>query len=953
MDREKGVGGGGRGGGRRKRRVCGGSRLWIFLIVGALLEVLGLIVGGIYLNVRSLTASLQHTEILPTYIPVAAGQLRPASPPNDHLNVFVTSVVSVGVGLLCGGTAVLMGTHIIRPMLHFVTCSMYQPGNECHCLSPYNRQQLSVQYSEKALTTYVYINVTSCGIIQSDLLQMLYAMCGVYTVIFITSVMVTVLALLAYRTERIRKRHLEDESYEEIFTVSNSSTPRSTHNDTEQQGMIQQTAQSSTTDRENHSSDFIYSPSDIPVDYNEACRMRRSHSFSQPRRPNQSFDSTESNTAYNSSTLGRGEGRRQGEGQGRLKEHRRRTRRAVTLANLDTQQLMLILSLQMRYLQETEAEKQQAGQVNPQRKLDPHRRRAITPTPRQERASSAGNYSDVDTRPVKMVRSHTPQPYQTYNHSAAQSLQPPAVYENAGAHALVSPIDYENVDSCVAAASRGAASSLGASLGPSSSSAQRTLTPAERDIASPKTASIRRAEARNGRAIAADFLAQGRTKVPARASSYENVDDMSSSGESALLSSTHSDPVYENQGSGQRDPLYENQATASMTALMHNSRKRRTKHKSSNPALLSGRTEIEHPARPKSYINAVEGVESSVPCDDSTFSEYQAGIDSKAVTSNPDQRSHLPQSPMQSYSPHLMASVPTFGSVTLTCDAPASSRDDSRLDIYALPKKKGRPLPVAPPMRNAGYTIPGSEAHKSAFHKVSRQPQSPSYSAPCDTDLDDLDPAPRQKSRKKTKPLPPYSPPPSYECLSASRQSSLCSLTSSSSRATDDVDNELYKQIKKKKGAGMKPRMGQSPRGSNQCLYSGQGHQGNHVSSRPTGNQGYPGFQGHSYQGLGGYYHGDHPGIHSFPFRKHHPPVSPQESHYVHMGPPTRPTLAKSYEDLDDVFELPSGHGQRSGHRGDGMQFDINSNRMPYEGIMRLASGTEDDSDSEYMETVI
>lgn len=60
-----------------------------------------------------------------------------------------------------------------------------------------------------ALTTYVYVNVTSCDNIESDLLQMLYVLCAVYAVIFLACVMVAVLALLAYRTERLHKRHLE------------------------------------------------------------------------------------------------------------------------------------------------------------------------------------------------------------------------------------------------------------------------------------------------------------------------------------------------------------------------------------------------------------------------------------------------------------------------------------------------------------------------------------------------------------------------------------------------------------------------------------------------------------------------------------------------------------------------------------------------------------------------
>ena len=50
----------------------GHRRLWIFLILGVVLELLGLGLGGLYLHVRSLTSSLTNTEILPTYVSVAS-----------------------------------------------------------------------------------------------------------------------------------------------------------------------------------------------------------------------------------------------------------------------------------------------------------------------------------------------------------------------------------------------------------------------------------------------------------------------------------------------------------------------------------------------------------------------------------------------------------------------------------------------------------------------------------------------------------------------------------------------------------------------------------------------------------------------------------------------------------------------------------------------------------------
>ncbi|XP_025084246.1 uncharacterized protein LOC112558172 [Pomacea canaliculata] len=359
---------------------------------------------GIYLNIHSLTSSLQHAEIVPTYVPVGAVLIVGLLVfllfwKRVHLLVFLTSVISAGVAILCGGAAVLTGTHIIQPMLHFVQCSMYEAQSECHCLSPYSRQQLSLEYSDKALAKYVYVGVASCSAVEGQLLQMLYGLCVVYIVTFLVCIAVAVLALLAYHTERLYRRTLEEESYEEIFTVSNSSTPPNTEAENEHLNMIRPSAD----EGETTPTDIIYSPSDVPVDYNEACRMRRSHSFSQPRRQNQSFDSLESGAVYGCSTLGRRGSSRRNEGQGRLKEHRQRARRAVTLHNLDTQQLMLILSLQMRYLQENSSQCQ--AQMNT-KKLEMQNRRSLTPEPQSIKQKNA--LLDKDLNSAKIIRSHTP-----------------------------------------------------------------------------------------------------------------------------------------------------------------------------------------------------------------------------------------------------------------------------------------------------------------------------------------------------------------------------------------------------------------------------------------------------------------------------------------------------------------------------------------------------------------
>ena len=66
-----------------------------------------------------------------------------------------------------------------------------------------------LSYVCPALTKYVYSGVSQCSVIQTDLVHMLFALCAVYAIVFLTCVVVAVLALLAYRTERLHKRSLE------------------------------------------------------------------------------------------------------------------------------------------------------------------------------------------------------------------------------------------------------------------------------------------------------------------------------------------------------------------------------------------------------------------------------------------------------------------------------------------------------------------------------------------------------------------------------------------------------------------------------------------------------------------------------------------------------------------------------------------------------------------------
>lgn len=93
---------------------------------------------------------------------------------------------------------------------------------------------------------------------------------------------------------------------------------------------------------------------------------------------------------------------------GRLKEHRRRERRAVTLNNLDSKQLLLILDLQKRYQEETRLLKSQ-GNLN---LIDPSSALPAGDIALQRRAFTPQPYRKLN--PNTIPRSHTPQPRNVY-----------------------------------------------------------------------------------------------------------------------------------------------------------------------------------------------------------------------------------------------------------------------------------------------------------------------------------------------------------------------------------------------------------------------------------------------------------------------------------------------------------------------------------------------------------
>ena len=108
-----------------------------------------------------------------------------------------------------------------------------------------------------------------------------------------------------------------------------------------------------------YSTEYVYSPLDVPLDYNEACRMKRRSQSLGHQHDEPSIDGQEIRSApCASSTLSRSTCRRQPVGEvdwsasendhTRSMDNRCRTQRTMTLANLNQEQVIVAMGLQNR-----------------------------------------------------------------------------------------------------------------------------------------------------------------------------------------------------------------------------------------------------------------------------------------------------------------------------------------------------------------------------------------------------------------------------------------------------------------------------------------------------------------------------------------------------------------------------------------------------------------------------
>lgn len=372
-------------------------RLWVFLVLGALDIVFGLVTVGLYFNIQAVTTSNGLTEVFPGYIICLVVLIKGAIVLvlfwwRPSCLIFVCLSVAVGCGLFCVVSVILCATHVLSPIKNIDSCTYRKQESVCECQTSYRRDGLSIEFLPSEKVKIEFERTNSCDVIESILPVLLYAECALYLSIFIVCTIVAVLTFLIIKLEK--RKILRNETYEEIFTVSGGSS--CSDSDVEPEIETTRTGSASTNKPD------VYSP----FDGRNTCppgilKNQDKHEILVDKTLSRSKSCDSIDLIYNSSESDKVK-------KGRLKEHRRRDRRAVTLNNLDTKQLLLILDLQKRYQEETRLLKSQ-GNLD---KIEPDGATSIAASAIHRRAITPQPYRKAN--PNTIPRSHTPQPRNVY-----------------------------------------------------------------------------------------------------------------------------------------------------------------------------------------------------------------------------------------------------------------------------------------------------------------------------------------------------------------------------------------------------------------------------------------------------------------------------------------------------------------------------------------------------------
>lgn len=200
---------------------CGssGGKVCIFLVLGIILLMLGIFIGAFYLNIQQLTSSSALTEILPNYVIALSVMLIGFCViilfwKRSRVLLFISMVLNVSGFLLCVLTTILTGTHILKPIVSIRYCE-YRPASKvCLCHSPYKRKNLTMNYSENKLFTLPFYGSSSCNI-KTLLPKMLYVLSAITLIAGLVCAISYVITLRVYRMKKNKQDELDDEAFDQ------------------------------------------------------------------------------------------------------------------------------------------------------------------------------------------------------------------------------------------------------------------------------------------------------------------------------------------------------------------------------------------------------------------------------------------------------------------------------------------------------------------------------------------------------------------------------------------------------------------------------------------------------------------------------------------------------------------------------------------------------------------
>ncbi|CAE1278293.1 unnamed protein product [Acanthosepion pharaonis] len=214
---------------------CGsGGKICIFLVLGIILLMLGIFIGAFYLNIQQLTSSSTLTEVLPNYVIALSVMLIGFSViilfwKRSRVLLFIAMVLNVCGFILCLLTTILTGTHILKPIVNITYCEYRAASKTSSSSSSISPPLLSSSISPPLPSSSIsppssfwvgqelfklpFYGSSNCEI-KTLLPKMLYVLCANNLIAALICAIAYIITLRVYRMKKNKEDELDDEIYD-------------------------------------------------------------------------------------------------------------------------------------------------------------------------------------------------------------------------------------------------------------------------------------------------------------------------------------------------------------------------------------------------------------------------------------------------------------------------------------------------------------------------------------------------------------------------------------------------------------------------------------------------------------------------------------------------------------------------------------------------------------------